>query len=94
MNYDSLFHAAVEKIKEESRYRTFTPLNYNSFPIAYAPTLKKDIVVWCSNNYLGMSQHQEVIKALCDSANSVGVSAGGTRNISGTHGAVDELEKS
>ena len=80
MTYEKLFCDAIQKIKEESRYRIFTPLNYNSFPIAYAPTLNKNIVVWCSNNYLGMSQHPEVIKALCNSANSVGVSAGGTRN--------------
>jgi 5-aminolevulinate synthase len=93
MTYEKLFCDAIQKIKEENRYRIFTPLNYNSFPIAYAPTLKKEVVVWCSNNYLGMSQHPQVIKALCDSASSVGVSAGGTRNISGTHGAVDELEK-
>jgi 5-aminolevulinate synthase len=93
MTYEKLFCDAIQKIKEESRYRIFTPLNYNSFPIAYAPTLNREVVVWCSNNYLGMSQHPEVIKALCDSATSVGVSAGGTRNISGTHGAVDELEK-
>lgn len=92
LRYEKLFCDAIHKIKEESRYRIFTPLNYNSFPIAHAPTLNKNIVVWCSNNYLGMSQHPEVIKALCDSATSVGVSAGGTRNISGTHGAVDELE--
>jgi 5-aminolevulinate synthase len=93
MTYEKLFCDAIQKIKEENRYRIFTPLNYNSFPIAYAPTLKKEVVVWCSNNYLGMSQHPDVIKALCESAKSVGVSAGGTRNISGTHGAVDELEK-
>ncbi len=93
MTYEKLFCDAIQKIKEENRYRIFTSLNYNSFPIAYAPTLKKEVVVWCSNNYLGMSQHPQVIKALCDSATSVGVSAGGTRNISGTHGAVDELEK-
>lgn len=93
LSYEKLFCDAIHKIKEESRYRIFTPLNYNSFPIAYAPKLNKEVVVWCSNNYLGMSQHPDVIKALCDSASSVGVSAGGTRNISGTHGAVDELEK-
>ncbi len=93
MTYEKLFCDAIQKIKEESRYRIFTPLNYNSFPIAYAPTINKKVVVWCSNNYLGMSQHTEVIKALCNSANSVGVSAGGTRNISGTHEAVNELER-
>ncbi len=93
--YDDIFHDTVNKIKGENRYRIFTPLSYikDSFPKAYAPTLKKDVVVWCSNNYLGMSQHPDVIKSLCDTAQNVGVSAGGTRNISGTHCAVDELEK-
>ncbi len=94
-HYDDIFHDAVKKIKEENRYRVFTTLNYlkDLFPIAYAPTLNKDVVVWCSNNYLGMSQHPDVIKSLCETAQTVGVSAGGTRNISGTHGAVDELER-
>lgn len=91
-NYHKLFADAVSKVKNESRYRIFTPLNYHSFPIAYAPNLDKDVVVWCSNNYLGMSQHPKVVSALCDSAQNVGVSAGGTRNISGTHGAIDDLE--
>ncbi len=91
-SYNERFKSAVESIKQQNRYRAFTPLEYRQFPVAYAPSLNKEIVVWCSNNYLGMSQHPKVIKALCDSANSVGVSAGGTRNISGTHVAIDELE--
>ncbi len=91
-SYDERFQSAVDNIKQQNRYRTFMPLEYRKFPVAYAPTLEREIVVWCSNNYLGMSQHPEVIKALCDSANGVGVSAGGTRNISGTHLAIDQLE--
>lgn len=90
--YDDCFQKAVQKIQEENRYRIFTPLEYRRFPVAYAPSLKREIVVWCSNNYLGMSQHSAVINALCKSAKEVGVSAGGTRNISGTHVAIDDLE--
>lgn len=86
------FQSVIDQVKAEQRYRTFLPLEYNTFPNAYAPTLRKNIVVWCSNNYLGMSQHTDVVQALCKSAQSVGVSAGGTRNISGTHVAIDELE--
>lgn len=90
--YEKRFQSAVDDIKQQKRYRVFTQLEYRQFPIAYAPKLKKNIIVWCSNNYLGMSQHPDVINALCNSARSVGVSAGGTRNISGTHTAIDELE--
>lgn len=92
ITYEEKFQSAVDNIKQQKRYRIFTPLEYRQFPVAFAPSLGKEIVVWCSNNYLGMSQHTAVVKALCDSAKSVGVSAGGTRNISGTHVAVDELE--
>lgn len=91
-SYKILFQETVQKIQNENRYRVFTPLEYNDFPIAYVPHLKKNVVVWCSNNYLGMSQNSKVIQALCDSATNVGVSAGGTRNISGTHTTVNDLE--
>jgi len=90
--YEERFQTAVEKVKAEKRYRTFTPLEYRQFPVAYVPSLMREIVVWCSNNYLGMSQNQNVVDALCKSATTVGVSAGGTRNISGTHVAIDQLE--
>ncbi len=95
MDYDEAFSTALKQIKTEKRYRVFTPLEYlkGNFPLAYAPTLGKNITVWCSNNYLGMSQHPEVINALCESAQNFGVSAGGTRNISGTHTAIEALEK-
>lgn len=92
LSYEEQFQSAIDDIKQQNRYRVFTPLEYRNFPVAYAPTLKKEIVVWCSNNYLGMSQNPDVINALCNSAQSVGVSAGGTRNISGTHIAIDQLE--
>lgn len=50
----------------------------------------REVIVWCSNNYLGMSQNDSVIAAIQNSS----VGAGGTRNISGTTKEVVELEKS
>lgn len=94
-NYEQAFTDAVEQVKLEKRYRTFTQLRYiaGKAPRAYAPELQKEITVWCSNDYLGMSQHPVVVEACINTVKAIGVGAGGTRNISGTHEPIANLER-
>jgi 5-aminolevulinate synthase len=95
-DYIGRFEGAINALKREQRYRTFVDLERQAGRFPYAvwnsPTGKRDVVVWCSNDYLGMGQHPEVIDAMCGAARSMGAGAGGTRNISGTNRAVVELE--
>lgn len=97
-NYDATFKAARAALKAEKRYRVFTEIerDCSRFPVArwHGPNgLSRDVVVWCSNDYLGMGRHPEVVSAMTDTAGRSGVGAGGTRNISGNSHAVIELER-
>jgi 5-aminolevulinate synthase len=95
-DYVGSFESAVAALKRERRYRIFADLErkVGEFPRATwnSPTGKRDVVVWCSNDYLGMGQHPAVIEAMCAAARTMGAGAGGTRNISGTNRALVELE--
>ncbi len=88
MDYQALFQGAVDKIKAERRYRVFADLarQAGQFPHArnYTKNSTRDVVVWCSNDYLGMGQRPEILDALCAAARDMGSGSGGTRNISGT----------
>ena len=77
MNYDSIFSLALNSIKDEGRYRVFMDIERKNgeFPSAtwHSEDGVKDIVVWCSNDYLGMGQHPDVTKAMKDAIDKVGV---------------------
>ena len=82
------FDTAVNSVREEGRYRIFRDIRRKSgsFPHAtwFREDSEKDIVVWCSNDYLGMGQNECVIEAVKSAVESAGTGSGGTRNISGT----------
>ncbi|MDJ1255921.1 MAG: 5-aminolevulinate synthase [Candidatus Midichloria mitochondrii] len=81
-------------MREEGRYRVFTEIEYKvgQAPYAYSKKLDRRIIVFCSNDYLGMSQHPVVIDTTVEVTKRCGVGAGGTRNISGTSSYIVELE--
>ncbi|MDF3047086.1 MAG: 5-aminolevulinate synthase [Candidatus Midichloriaceae bacterium] len=94
-NYKKIFGDAVDQVRKEGRYRIFNELSYSnsSPPRAYSAKYNKEITVWCSNDYLGMSQNNLVKKAAINAIQQAGTGTGGTRNISGTNAYVAALEK-
>ncbi len=98
MDYRSLFEDAVDALRAEKRYRVFADLERiaGKFPRAIyrdAADNAREIAIWCSNDYLGMGQHEKVVAAMQETAGKLGVGAGGTRNISGTNRPLVELER-
>ncbi len=92
LNY---FKQTIAQLHSENRYREFVDISRicGEFPCAINNQNGQKIVVWCSNDYLGMGQNAEAIKEATKALNSFGVGAGGTRNISGTSHPIALLEK-
>ncbi len=98
IDYKRVFREAIEKLHEEGRYRYFAQLRRKcgKYPrsLYYDDEGNvKEVTVWCSNDYLGMAQHPDVLKAMHEALDDVGAGAGGTRNIAGTSWYHVQLEK-
>lgn len=93
--YDTYFESALNTLKNEGIYRVFGDIErkVNNHPIVYDHKRKKEVTIWCINDYLGMSQNNEVIAAANEANLRMGVGSGGTRNIGGTYHELIELEK-
>ena len=82
------FQQTINNLKDTGKYRHFNDIvrERGDFPVAiwYGPYNIKNIVNWCSNDYLGMGQHKVVIDAMHTALDQTGSGSGGTRNIGGT----------
>jgi 5-aminolevulinate synthase len=97
LNYSEKFKSSINKLKFEGRYRHFNEIERHAglHPIASwkVNSKKSDIIVWCSNDYLGMSQNNLIINSMINAVKNMGTGSGGTRNISGNSSAIVNLEK-
>lgn len=89
MNYNAVFDTAIDRLHAEGRYRVFIDIlrNKGAYPKARCFDklgTEEQITIWCSNDYLGMGQHPDVIAAMESALHDTGAGSGGTRNIGGT----------
>ena len=96
MDYNKFFDNALGRLHDERRYRVFADLERiaGRFPHAtwHSPKGPRPIVMWCSNDYLGMGQHPKVVGAMVETTTRAGTGAGGTRNIAGNNHSLIQLE--
>jgi 5-aminolevulinate synthase len=94
-NFEKYFIKAIENLKNENRYREFVNIARicKEFPFAINQKNGKKIVVWCSNDYLGMGQNPQAILQAKKALEDYGIGSGGTRNISGNNSPILDLEK-
>lgn len=102
-NYDSFFEMQLDKKKNDNTYRVFKSVSRRGedFPLAdeevkagmESERSTRQIAVWCSNDYLGMSWHPKVQEAVVEAVYKHGAGAGGTRNISGNSPYHEALEQ-
>jgi 5-aminolevulinate synthase len=89
MDFDAIFQGQIDALKSEGNYRTFADLTRQcgTFPrvTAHGDGGAREVTVWCSNDYLGMGHHPDVVQAMVETVQACGTGAGGTRNISGTN---------
>ena len=96
--YTRHFAADIEQMQKDGRYRSFAVLERLAGDMPYAlmhntPQGTKKVVVWCANDYLGLSQHPDIAAAMKTAIDTWGTGAGGTRNISGTTWIHTQLEQ-
>ena len=88
-DYKKIFRESLDELKNDGNYRIFADLEKiaGNFPQAlnYKDNSVSEVTVWCSNDYLGMSQNDIVIESMIEAVKKVGAGSGGTRNISGTN---------
>ena len=97
MKYSNFFKKELQKLRQEGLYRNFREIDRPIKKFPKADELKddkeRDVEVWCSNDYLNMSQHPEVVNETVKTLLEIGTGSGGTRNISGTSSFHTSLEK-
>jgi len=89
VDYDARIAAALDRLHQEGRYRTFIDIARENGKFPHAVWHRPDgtstpVTVWCGNDYLGMGQHPAVLAAMHEALDTAGAGSGGTRNISGT----------
>jgi 5-aminolevulinate synthase len=97
MDFEAHFQAALDGLRERGNYRVFAELQRQQGNYPHATRYREDgstqeVTVWCSNDYLGMGQHPDVVAAMHEELDRSGAGAGGTRNISGTMHVHRQLE--